>query len=108
MDRTEIQTKVSALAAKLGLNPDIKYGPLPQDISNIEQEIYALSDTAYHYVYVEKGRERSRRTTSNIDELLYWIFWDATFGAARDYEMRHRRPREDFRRQLFEVQLEML
>jgi len=62
-------------------------------------------DTAYHYVTVERGAEIGRKTTSDLDELLYWIFRSITFnmtGTTPGVEA------NGHRRILFRRQLEML
>lgn len=109
MIRTDIiKEKVDSLAEVIGAKVNFQYGEPPSNMSSIEQATYIFSDTAYHLVFIEKRSERRRNTTRDLDELLYWIFSEVTFGMAEDYEMRHRRPNEDFRRQLFEVQLNLL
>jgi len=42
------------------------------------------------------------------DELMYWIFEGITFRMASQYELHHRVPKRDFRRILFQRQLELL
>jgi hypothetical protein len=63
---------------------------------------------AYHFVVCERGSELSRRTTGDLDELLYWVFAAITFSMACAWEVRHRRAGEDFRRQMFARQVELL
>lgn len=62
----------------------------------------------YHYVVVERGQERSRKTTHDFDELLYWIFDHITFVLSCDYELNHRVTNQDSRRILFSKQIELL
>jgi len=66
------------------------------------------SDQAYHFVVVERGQEWERRTTRDLDELLYWVFSSVTFGMASEFELRNRIPNADFRRALFRKQLDLL
>jgi len=66
-----------------------------------------ISD-AYHFVVEERGLELERRKTSDLDELLYWVFDGVTFTVASSFELRNRRPNEDSRRQLFAKQEELL
>lgn len=61
-----------------------------------------------HFVVVERGTELERRTTANLDELLYWIFQGVTFSLACDYELAHRIADEDCRRIIFARQEELL
>jgi len=60
------------------------------------------------YVVTERGSEYERRRTPDAEELLYWLMSDVTFDMAAKYELAHRRPAEDFRRQLFRVQEDLL
>lgn len=55
----------------------------------------------YHYVVAERGKEFRRETTTEIGELLYWIFKSVTFSMACDYELTHRIKGQDSRRLLF-------
>jgi hypothetical protein len=65
-------------------------------------------DDRYHWVTVERGRELERRTTADLDELLYWIFSSITWDLASAYEMNHRRGGVDTRRLLFAKHIELL
>jgi hypothetical protein len=62
----------------------------------------------YHYVIIERGQEIKHQITKNLDELLYWIFKDITFEMACDFEVRNRINGQDFRRLLFNKQLEFI
>lgn len=63
---------------------------------------------AFHFVVSERGTEFERRVTRDLDELLYWVFTGVTFELASTWEVAHRRPGEDSRRQLFARQEELL
>jgi hypothetical protein len=65
-------------------------------------------DGRYHFVVVERGLELQRRTTTDLDEILYWIFDDVTSSLASKYEVRNRNPDEDFRRMKFGKQLALM
>jgi len=65
-------------------------------------------DHLYYWVVCERGSELERRSTNDLDELLYWIFSSVTFTMATDFELAHRRSGEDCRRQIFPKQLEIL
>jgi hypothetical protein len=62
----------------------------------------------YAFVVCERGTEFERRTTLDLDELLYWSFQSTTFSMAVDWELAHRIPGEDARRQLFQHQRDLL
>lgn len=62
-----------------------------------------------HYVVIERGQENVRLTTTNLDELLYWIFDGITFSMACEYELNNRSDENhDSRRIMFAKQEELL
>ena len=61
-----------------------------------------------HYVVQERGVVWRREKTRDLDELLAFVFHDVTFYMASQFELAHRRPDEDSRRQLFAKELEYL
>lgn len=67
-----------------------------------------ISENRYNYVVSERGVEFKREQTKDISVLLYWIFKDIVFSMASDYELEHRNPNEDNRRQLFGKILELM
>ena len=69
---------------------------------------YISCDYSYCWVVMERGAERERRRTNDLDELLYWVFEATTQGLALNYELHHRNPAEDFRRGMFRHQLDLL
>lgn len=60
------------------------------------------------WVVVERGTEWERRTTEDLDELLYWIFESVTHEMASRYAVQHRDTGRDFRYPLFTKQLELM
>ena len=66
------------------------------------------SDLGYSYVIAERGEEYSRQLTSNFRELLYWIFKGISFEMACRWELQNRKEQEDFRRQLFAKQIQII
>ncbi len=107
-------TTLSAIAEavdQLAKKIDAPSGLLPtygRSEDGARHHIEVSSDGAMHWVVVERGEELDRRTTLDRDELFYWVFQTVTFSMASDYEVTHRRPDEDSRRQLFTVQLDLL
>src|SRR5262249_6300723 len=63
---------------------------------------------AMHWVVCERGTEFERRTTFVRDELLYWVFDAVTFEMASRWELAHRKADEDFRKQMFLKQFQLL
>jgi hypothetical protein len=99
----EVQRLVKDLALRLGVSDfTIRTEPLGDASPYIE-----VGD-AYHYVIDERGTELQRKTTTNLDELLYWILKGLISTMARDYETCHRRAGEDSRRQAFAKELELI
>lgn len=119
---------------QLGLFMDLRSPDALSSLSSIERQIRNLSDVlgaparnlptfgesrhdgtphievgkSYDFVVCEGGSEFERRSTTDLDELLYWVFATITFSMACDFEVRHRRAGEDFRRQLFSKQVALL
>jgi hypothetical protein len=62
----------------------------------------------YHFVVAERGTEFGRYTFAEIDDLLYKVFDSITFELSCDYELAHRVEGQDFRRILFQHQVELL
>ena len=67
-----------------------------------------IDENGYNYVVSERGVEYERKKTKEITKLLYWIFNDIVFNMASDYELEHRNPNEDSRRQLFAKIIELM
>lgn len=66
-------------------------------------------DGKFRYFYVERGEHYDIRMSSDIDEVLYWVFSDITWAMASNHELIHRDPRAgDIRRILFSYQLKLL
>jgi hypothetical protein len=103
VDFRVIQRRVKALAGSLGKSDYTIRSGSPEDGSpHVE-----VSD-AYYFVVRERGVELSRRRTSDLDELLYWILEGLASSIAWDFELRHRREGKDPRRQGFAKQVELL
>ena len=104
---TEIQNIVNELAEKI--NAPTYYlptfsSPKGDATPNIEVDNLGL----YNYVISERGNEYERKITSDLNDLLYWIFASVTFSMACDYELKNRIENEDFRRIMFAKQEELL
>jgi hypothetical protein len=75
----QVKGRVEQLAARIAAPADMlpTYGKtLDYGHPHIER------DTTYHWVVVERGEELERRTTTDLDELLYWTFETVTFDMA--------------------------
>ncbi len=62
----------------------------------------------YHFIISERGIETERKSSQDLDDLLYWIFDSVTFSMACDYELNNRLKGQDFRRILFAKQEELI
>jgi len=62
----------------------------------------------YHYVANDKGFECGREITRDKNEINFWISRDYTRWLASKYELRHRIPTEDSRRQWMGLHVQLL
>lgn len=62
----------------------------------------------YHYVSADRGMEISRRVTSDVDQLLYWILKRASSAMASNFEFKNRIENKDTRRIKFSKQIEII
>lgn len=67
-----------------------------------------LPSGGYRYVCTERGDEYDEKITDNPQDILYWIYKDATFEIACNWEVVNRVSRQDSRRLIFNKQLELL
>lgn len=102
-----IKDKVDSLASQIDAPTDLlpTYG-YSKDFGYPHIEIDDLGRPSY--VIVERGQEIERRTTNNIDDLLYWVFSSVTFSMATNFELKNRIEDKDSRRLIFEKQEELL
>lgn len=101
-----VKSQYYSIAERLGApKKHIHFATTPQD--NGSPHIETAGD-AYSYIITERGSEYERQTTTDPDELLYWLISDLTWSMACDYEMSHRRTGEDQRQLLFQKHLELL
>lgn len=78
--------------------------PIGDATPNIEVDNSGL----YHFVISERGTEYERKITSDLNDLMYWIFSGVTFSLACDYELKNRVEDKDSRRIMFAKQEELL
>lgn len=102
----EIKAEVTLLAKLIGASTnDLPTYGRTRDFGYPHIEVNELG---YHYVVVERGQELERKTTNDYDELLYWIFEDATHNLAFAYELKSRIEDQDCRRIAFPKQIELM
>jgi hypothetical protein len=103
LDVGTVQKTVKDLSRRLG-REDFAIASRPSGDGSPYIEV---GDT-YCFIIEERGIELERRTTVDLDELLYWIMRRLTFWMSWDYEKRNRREGEDSRRQAFAKEVELL
>jgi hypothetical protein len=103
----DIKELVEKLAEKINAPQHLlpTYG---HSIDGAHPHIEIDKNEQLYYVVVERGQELKRDFAVDIDDLLYRIFADITFSMAVDYEVKHRIESEDFRKQMFAIQEELL
>jgi hypothetical protein len=101
--RMEVDKIADLISAPFNSLPTYGYS---RDMDYPHIEIDKIGDL--HYVVIERGKETERRTTKNLDELLYWIFQSITFSIASKYELNNRIESQDCRRLIFSKQLDLL
>lgn len=102
----EIEAEVARLAQRIGA-PRNAY-PTFGYTADFARPHIEVESGQYHYVVVERGAEVLRESTSDLNELLYWVFQSVTFSMACAYELEHRIPGQDSRRLMFSKQVELL
>ncbi len=102
----EIRDHVSTLGTSI--SAPISYLNIP-DRSVFDGTPYVeIINEEYHYVSAERGMEISRKTTHDVDELLYWIFKRVASAMASTYEFQNRVDGCDSRRKKFAKQIEIM
>ncbi len=104
---TEIKNLVQDLASRINAPKNLLptfSAPIGDATPNVEVGNSGL----YHFVISERGTEYERKTTPDLDDLLYWIFSSVTFSMACDYELKHRIEGADSRRTIFARQQDLL
>jgi hypothetical protein len=106
VDPMELEARVRALARAIDAPEDLvptfgwsRDGAYP---------FIEWTGEAMHWVVEERGVELERRTTTDRDELLYWVFESVTLSMASGWAARHRNEAEDHRRAMYRRQLELL
>ncbi len=60
------------------------------------------------WVVVERGKEWERRTTDDLDELLYWIFKSVISEMSSRFAAKHPVEGKEFRYPMFKKELELM
>ena len=67
-----------------------------------------VGNSIYYYRALDRDSETISRQTTDLNLLLYWVFSGVTFSMACAYELANRNSSQDFRRIMFEHQVELL
>jgi hypothetical protein len=100
-----LKIKFFEACKKIGVPQEkVKYytSPLGDGSAHVE-----IDKNGYHYVVSERGQEAERKTTTDADELVYWLLADVIFDMASKYELKHRAKGQDSRRILFAKEIEL-
>jgi len=81
----KLRTEYKSLCRELGTEGVLN--TVPQAFGAPQVEI--IGDN-YHYVVCERGSEYERKTTTDKQELLYWLISDVVSEMAGDFELKHR------------------
>ncbi|GAB2024489.1 Imm63 family immunity protein [Lactovum odontotermitis] len=106
----EINDRMVALGRLISL--DATYNGYPkvvekEDVFTDGKFLYE-DKKVYHYVVMERGKEVESYSSGIVDEVLYFVFKDITRSLAIKYESEHSVPNQDFRKIMFQRQLELL
>ena len=86
------QARVDALyssAMRIAAELNIEKRVLPFDVIPDNGAASAFADAAgYHLAFYDRGQEYERRTTQDLDEIIYWIFELATLQLASEVAAR--------------------
>jgi immunity protein 63 of polymorphic toxin system len=99
----QIKVEIDRRASRIGASGNLL--PTYGDTEDFARPHIEVDSRGYHRVVVERGVERDRVTTPDLDELLYHVFRAITSTLAGSGR---RVKGEDFRRQMFRRQLDLL
>ena len=107
----ELREHVNSIYAKLesmAKNDDV-YTPLDIyfGVPNGCDGSFCYSDEAgYHYGMIERGLQRTSISTENLAEITYLVLSSDVFWMAGVYECKNRMEGQDFRRLLFQKEMQ--
>jgi len=92
----------------LKIDGDVRLLP---EINNSNDDAYPFIEIdryGYNYICRERGNEIFRKIPYDIDELVYEVFKDVVRRMTMDWKSENRNGKEDFRRQRFEREIELM
>lgn len=105
----ELKKYILKMSYRIAVNENSDLLPLfskTEDVYNEGASVYI--DDKYHYVIMERGRVYKHYESDVLEDVLYPLFKNVTFSLAQEYEVHHRKKEEDFRKLMWEKQLELL
>jgi hypothetical protein len=99
MDMAQLQSEFAELCSRIA--PSLAQFRFPTERSDDGFAHVEITEEHLHYVVTERGQEHSRQTTTDKDELLYWLVSSVVAARAGAYEFRHRVRGQSFRRLMF-------
>jgi hypothetical protein len=100
--RARLELELLKIDGSLNLLPKINE-------SNSEAEPFIEIDRyGYNYVCIERNEEIFRKIPPDLDWLIFEVFRDITWQMASEWELKHRNPNEDFRKQSFAKRVELM
>jgi hypothetical protein len=70
--------------------------------------VYIFSENEhYHFLFAERGSVRVDRILDNVRDVLWYVVRELSFGISNKYASKYTKDGEDFRRKLFEKELEI-
>jgi len=102
----EIQEMVTQLGEVIDA-PSFLLFVSPEPVGDGTPHLEVVNDK-FNYVVTERNVEFSRRATSSVDELLYWIMKGVVSKMAMEFELNNRVVGQDFRRLYFSKMIDLL
>jgi hypothetical protein len=103
---TEIAQKVEQLAVRI--NAPSSKRPGYGTSENIGAPYIEVDDSNYYFLAFDRDVRTLNRKTQDVNELLYWVFAYITSSMSSSYASSHRDLNIDYRKVMFDYQLELL
>ncbi|MEG0564350.1 Imm63 family immunity protein [Anaerorhabdus sp.] len=105
----EVKDYIIKMSDRISINAESNLLPMfseTKDVFNEGASIYV--DNKYHYIIMERGRMNKHCESEVLEDIIYPLFKDLTSSLAQQFELEHRKSEEDFRKLMWEKQLELL